>query len=65
MASKQYYIEYGSDLVMKRIKDNLTNYIPDSYLQPNKAVDMWVQTIAAAYQKVYLFWFTRMMDIQV
>ena len=57
MASKQYYIEYGSDLVMKRIKDNLTNYIPDSYLQPNKASDMWVQTIAAAYQKVghYVF----------
>lgn len=52
IASKQYYIEYRDDLVMKRIKDNLTNYIPDSYLQPTKAPDMWVQTIANAYQKL-------------
>ena len=52
LAAKQYFVEYGCDIVSDRLLKLLPTYIPDSYLQAPKATETWLQLIVYNLQKV-------------
>jgi myosin VIIa len=53
IAAQQYYIEYGEDLNMDRLRDLISRCIPDNQLVQNKAIDRWIQIIAHALRRQY------------
>ena len=52
LAAKQYYVEYQADITADRLLKLIPTYIPDTYLQGQKAVDTWFQLIVTKLQKV-------------
>ncbi|XP_053561574.1 unconventional myosin-VIIa [Bombina bombina] len=51
LASQQYYVDYGSELVMERLLNLIPSYIPDREITPSKNVEKWAQFIIAAHKK--------------
>ena len=43
ISAQQYYVEYGPELVIDRLQSLLSAYIPDSFLQGQKAITFWIQ----------------------
>lgn len=53
MAAKQYYVEYQTDIATDRLLKLIPTYIPDSFLQAQKAIDKWSHLIITTLQKAY------------
>ncbi|KAM3934763.1 unconventional myosin-VIIa isoform 1-T1 [Leptodactylus fuscus] len=51
LASQQYYVDYGSELLMERLLNLIPSYIPDREITPSKNVEKWAQYIIAAHKK--------------
>lgn len=52
MASQQYYVDYGSEMVLERLLNLIPSYIPDREITASKTVEKWAQLIIAAHKKV-------------
>ncbi|CAF1212835.1 unnamed protein product, partial [Didymodactylos carnosus] len=53
IAAQQYYIEYGTEMHVDRLKELLPQYIPDNQLCQNKATERWIQLIINAHKRNY------------
>ncbi|XP_044306100.1 unconventional myosin-VIIa isoform X2 [Varanus komodoensis] len=51
LASQQYYIDYGSEMVLERLLNLIPSYIPDREITPSKTIEKWAQFIIAAHKK--------------
>ncbi|XP_065505226.1 unconventional myosin-VIIa isoform X7 [Caloenas nicobarica] len=51
MASQQYYVDYGSEMVLERLLNLIPSYIPDREITASKTVEKWAQLIIAAHKK--------------
>ena len=51
IAAQQYYIEYGQELHVDRLRELLQHYIPDNQLVQNKATERWLQIIIHAHKR--------------
>lgn len=53
LASQQYYVDYGGDLLLERLLGLVPTYIPDREISSTKTADKWMQLIASAHKKVF------------
>uniref|UniRef100_A0A8C5X1R0 Myosin VIIA n=1 Tax=Malurus cyaneus samueli TaxID=2593467 RepID=A0A8C5X1R0_9PASS len=51
LASEQYYVDYGSEMVLERLLNLIPSYIPDREITASKTVEKWAQLIIAAHKK--------------
>uniref|UniRef100_A0A8B9CEG3 Myosin VIIA n=1 Tax=Anser brachyrhynchus TaxID=132585 RepID=A0A8B9CEG3_9AVES len=51
LASQQYYVDYGSEMVLERLLNLIPSYIPDREITASKTVEKWSQLIIAAHKK--------------
>lgn len=51
IAAQQYFIEYGQELHVDRLRELLQHYIPDNQLVQNKATERWLQLIMHAHKR--------------
>uniref|UniRef100_A0AAY4CZC7 Myosin VIIAa n=1 Tax=Denticeps clupeoides TaxID=299321 RepID=A0AAY4CZC7_9TELE len=51
LASQQYYVDYGSEILVERLFSLIPSYIPDREISTAKTVEKWVQFIMAAHKK--------------
>ncbi|POI34804.1 hypothetical protein CIB84_001444 [Bambusicola thoracicus] len=51
LASQQYYVDYGSEMVLERLLNLIPSYIPDRDITASKTVEKWAQLIIAAHKK--------------
>ena len=42
ISAQQYYVDYGSDLLLERLQALLQSYLPDGLLQNQKDVNYWL-----------------------
>lgn len=52
LASQQYYVDYGSEILVERLLSLIPSYIPDREISTAKTVERWAQFIMAAHKKV-------------
>lgn len=53
VAAKQYYVEYGKEMLADRLINLLPSYLPDSQLQGGKVVlEKWAQLVINCHKKV-------------
>lgn len=52
LASQQYYIDYGSEILLERLLSLIPSYIPDREISSSKSVEKWAHFIMAAHKKV-------------
>ncbi|XP_016402674.1 unconventional myosin-VIIa-like [Sinocyclocheilus rhinocerous] len=52
LASQQYYVDYGSEILVERLLSLIPSYIPDREISSAKTVEKWAQFIMAAHKKV-------------
>uniref|UniRef100_A0A8C8C4Q3 Myosin VIIAb n=1 Tax=Oncorhynchus tshawytscha TaxID=74940 RepID=A0A8C8C4Q3_ONCTS len=52
LASQQYYIEYGSEIVQERLLNLIPSYIPDREISSAKTTDKWAQLVVSSHKKV-------------
>lgn len=63
LASQQYYIDYGSEVLLERLLSLIPSYIPDREISTSRTVEKWAHFIMAAHKKAnknrgnYLFLF--------
>jgi len=53
IAAQQYYIEYGPEMYIDRLRELLPHYIPDNQLAQNKATERWLQIIIHAHKRYF------------
>ena len=53
IAAQQYYIDYGSEMILERLQSLLPSYIPDGCLQGGKSLNYWMQGVVSAHKKSY------------
>ncbi|XP_070399828.1 myosin VIIAa [Nothobranchius furzeri] len=51
LASQQYYIDYGSEILLERLLSLIPSYIPDREIGTSKSVEKWAHFIMAAHKK--------------
>ncbi|XP_051512450.1 unconventional myosin-VIIa isoform X1 [Myxocyprinus asiaticus] len=51
LASQQYYVDYGSEILVERLLSLIPSYIPDREISSAKSVERWAQFIMAAHKK--------------
>ncbi|RXN27013.1 unconventional myosin-VIIa-like isoform X2 [Labeo rohita] len=51
LASQQYYVDYGSEVLPDRLLSLIPSYIPDREITPSKTVEKWAQMIIATHIK--------------
>ncbi|XP_048023383.1 unconventional myosin-VIIa [Megalobrama amblycephala] len=51
LASQQYYVDYGSEILPDRLLSLIPSYIPDREITPSKTVEKWSQMIIATHIK--------------
>ncbi|XP_066555411.1 unconventional myosin-VIIa [Amia ocellicauda] len=51
LASQQYYVDYGSEVLLERLLSLIPSYIPDREISASKTVEKWAQFIMAAHKK--------------
>ncbi|KAM3842174.1 unconventional myosin-VIIa-like, partial [Diretmus argenteus] len=51
LASQQYYVDYGSEILQDRLLSLIPSYIPDREISSAKTADKWAQLIIAAHKK--------------
>lgn len=52
LASQQYYVDYGSEILVERLLSLIPSYIPDREISSAKSVEKWAHFIMAAHKKV-------------
>uniref|UniRef100_A0A8C7YUG1 Myosin VIIAa n=1 Tax=Oryzias sinensis TaxID=183150 RepID=A0A8C7YUG1_9TELE len=52
LASQQYYVDYGSEILLERLLSLIPSYIPDREVSSSKTVEKWAHIIMAAHKKV-------------
>lgn len=53
VAAKQYYVEYGKEMLADRLVNLLPSYLPESQLQGGKVVqEKWAQLVINCHKKV-------------
>ncbi|KAM9732681.1 myosin VIIAa [Menidia menidia] len=51
LASQQYYVDYGSELLQERLLSLVPSYIPDREVSGTRPAERWAQLIMAAHKK--------------
>ncbi|XP_059382292.1 unconventional myosin-VIIa-like isoform X1 [Carassius carassius] len=51
LASQQYYVDYGSEVIPDRLLSLIPSYIPDREMTPSKTVEKWAQMILETHIK--------------
>uniref|UniRef100_A0A7N6ATC0 Myosin VIIAb n=1 Tax=Anabas testudineus TaxID=64144 RepID=A0A7N6ATC0_ANATE len=51
LASQQYYVDYGSEMLQDRLLSLIPSYIPDREITSTKTAEKWVQLIISAHKK--------------
>ncbi|KAF3705828.1 Unconventional myosin-VIIa [Channa argus] len=51
LASQQYYVDYGSEMLQDRLLSLIPSYIPDREITSTKTAEKWVQLIVSAHKK--------------
>uniref|UniRef100_A0AAR2LC98 Myosin VIIAa n=1 Tax=Pygocentrus nattereri TaxID=42514 RepID=A0AAR2LC98_PYGNA len=51
LASQQYYVDYGSEILVERLLSLIPSYIPDREISSAKTVEKWAHFIMAAHKK--------------
>ncbi|CAL8362105.1 unnamed protein product [Merluccius merluccius] len=51
LASQQYYVDYGSEILHERLLSLIPSYIPDREVSTARTVEKWAQLIMAAHKK--------------
>uniref|UniRef100_A0A4W6D941 Myosin VIIA n=1 Tax=Lates calcarifer TaxID=8187 RepID=A0A4W6D941_LATCA len=52
LASQQYYVDYGSEILQDRLLSLIPSYIPDREITSTKTAEKWSQLIINAHKKV-------------
>lgn len=52
LASQQYYVDYGAEILQERLLSLITSYIPEREISASRTVDKWAQVIMSAHKKV-------------
>ena len=52
LASQQYYVEYGSEILQERLLNLIPSYIPDREISSAKTTDKWAQLVVSSHKKV-------------
>lgn len=56
MAAKQYYVEYGEEMVPDRLLNLLPSYLPESQLQGGRpGLEKWAHLTMTCHKKVCYF----------
>ncbi|XP_026865148.2 myosin VIIAa [Electrophorus electricus] len=51
LASQQYYVDYGSEILLERLLSLIPSYVPDRDISSTKTVEKWAHFIMAAHKK--------------
>ncbi|XP_034557691.1 myosin VIIAa [Notolabrus celidotus] len=51
LASQQYYVDYGSEILQERLLSLIPSYIPDREISTSRTVEKWAHFIMAAHKK--------------
>ncbi|XP_053334493.1 unconventional myosin-VIIa isoform X3 [Clarias gariepinus] len=51
LASQQYYVDYGAEILQERLLSLITSYIPEREISASRTVDKWAQVIMSAHKK--------------
>ncbi|XP_029107068.1 unconventional myosin-VIIa-like [Scleropages formosus] len=51
LASQQYYVDYGPNIVLERLFNLIPSYIPDREINSFRTVEKWAQMIVAVHRK--------------
>ncbi|XP_007552420.2 myosin VIIAa [Poecilia formosa] len=51
LASQQYYVDYGSEILPDRLLSLIPSYVPDREIGTSKTVEKWAHFIMAAHKK--------------
>ncbi|XP_058519624.1 unconventional myosin-VIIa isoform X1 [Ochotona princeps] len=51
LASQQYFVDYGSEMILERLLSLVPTYIPDREITPLKTLEKWAQLAIAAHKK--------------
>ncbi|XP_036751359.2 unconventional myosin-VIIa [Manis pentadactyla] len=51
LASQQYFVDYGSEMILERLLSLVPTYIPDREITPLKTLEKWAQLAVAAHKK--------------
>ncbi|XP_061537094.1 unconventional myosin-VIIa-like isoform X7 [Phycodurus eques] len=51
LASQQYYVDYGSEVLLERLLSLIPSYIPDREISTSRTVEKWAHFIMAAHKK--------------
>lgn len=54
LASQQYYVDYGSEILLERLLSLIPSYIPDREISSSRTVEKWAHLIMAAHKKVLI-----------
>lgn len=52
LASQQYFVDYGSEMILERLLNLVPTYIPDREITPLRTLEKWAQLAIAAHKKV-------------
>ncbi|XP_057695019.1 unconventional myosin-VIIa-like isoform X3 [Corythoichthys intestinalis] len=51
LASQQYYVDYGAEVLLERLLSLIPSYIPDREINSSRTVEKWAHFIMAAHKK--------------
>ncbi|XP_076846902.1 myosin VIIAa isoform X2 [Brachyhypopomus gauderio] len=51
LASQQYYVDYGAEILLERLLSLIPSYVPDRDISSTKTVEKWAHFIMAAHKK--------------
>lgn len=54
LGSQQYYVDYGSEILLERLLSLIPSYIPDREICTSRTVEKWAHFIMAAHKKVLI-----------
>lgn len=52
LAAQQYYVDYGSEILLERLLSLIPSYVPDREISASRTVEKWAHFIMAAHKKV-------------
>lgn len=52
LASQQYYVDFGSEVLLDRLLGLVPTYIPDREISSTKTTEKWMHLIISAHKKV-------------
>lgn len=52
LASQQYFVDYGAEILQDRLLSLIPSYIPDREITSTKTTEKWAQLIISTHKKV-------------